>query len=31
MMKGHHKGRQHAEVIELLKQAGATKSQDFYF
>ncbi|MBD1930863.1 MULTISPECIES: ankyrin repeat domain-containing protein [Cyanophyceae] len=29
MMKGHHKGRQHAEVIELLKQAGATKSQDF--
>ena len=29
MMKGHHKGGQHAEVIELLKQAGATKSQDF--
>ncbi|MEP0882102.1 ankyrin repeat domain-containing protein [Trichocoleus sp. ST-U3] len=27
--KGHHKGGQHAEVIELLKQAGATKSQDF--
>jgi ankyrin repeat protein len=31
IMEGHYKGRQHAEVIELLKQAGATKSQDFYF
>ncbi|MBD1891287.1 ankyrin repeat domain-containing protein [Coleofasciculus sp. FACHB-SPT9] len=29
IMEGHHKGGQHAEVIELLKQAGATKSQDF--
>ncbi|MBD2744760.1 ankyrin repeat domain-containing protein [Coleofasciculus sp. FACHB-1120] len=29
IMEGHHKGGQHAEVIELLKQAGATKSQNF--
>ncbi|MFE1745662.1 hypothetical protein [Coleofasciculus sp. H7-2] len=29
IIEGHHKGGQHAEVIELLKQAGATKSQNF--
>ncbi|WP_277879694.1 ankyrin repeat domain-containing protein [Coleofasciculus sp. FACHB-501] len=29
IMEGHHKGGQHTEVIELLKQAGATKSQNF--
>ena len=29
MLEGHHKGGKHAEVIELLKQAGATKSQSF--